>query len=115
MKNFFKYLEKNCIRKKRLGKYTPIFNYYANIRGPEFDIKYVFLTNNITENINKFLNSSFKKAYPFFEEWRGAIFKLLDLFENKTNEMKRYNSSSKSLIYYVKNINIKPKILIYQL
>ena len=34
---------------KRLCKYTSIFNYYEIIRGPEFDIKNVFLTNNIAE------------------------------------------------------------------
>ena len=56
----------NIQKKIGLGKYTPIFNYYANIRGHEFDTKYVFLSNNIAENINKFLNSSFKKAYSSF-------------------------------------------------
>ena len=55
------------------------------------------------------MNSSFKKGYLCFEEWKEAIFKVLAKFENKSNEMKRYNYSSKSLIYYINNININSK------
>ena len=55
------------------------------------------------------MNSSFKRSYPSFEEWEDSIFKVLEIFENKSNEMKRYNSSSKSLIYYIKNIKMDSK------
>ena len=56
MKNFLNIL-------KKLGIYIPIFNYYENIKGPEFDKKYLFLTNNISKNINKILNQNFNTKY----------------------------------------------------
>ena len=51
---FFRYFKKNWINKKKLGKYTSIFNYFENIKGNDFDTKYVFLTNNISEILINF-------------------------------------------------------------
>ena len=48
---FFKFFKKTWINYKKLGKYTPIFNYYKNINS-EFDSKFIFITNNFAENIN---------------------------------------------------------------
>jgi hypothetical protein len=49
------------------------FNYISNL---DFDIKYIFLTNNIAENINALLNSFFNKKYPLFAQWKNAILSL---------------------------------------
>ena len=104
---FFKYFEKNWIKKKKLGKYTPIFNYYANIKGPDFDKKFLFLSNNISESINHILNSFFKNNYPSFSDWSNSILQTLELFENKKDEIKRNNYTSEMLIFYINNLNKK--------
>ena len=71
----------------------------------------MFLTNNISENINSILNSFFKKKYPLFTEWREAILNIVDMFENKKFEITRKNKSSNLMIYYIKNINLDNKNL----
>ena len=53
MKHFLNILKKNWICRKKLGKSIHIFYYHETIKGCEFDIKYLFLTNNLAENINK--------------------------------------------------------------
>ena len=73
---FFQYFQKQWINVKKLGKYTPIWNYYCCISNLDFDIKYIFLTNNLAENINTLLNSFFNKKYPLFAQWKNAILSL---------------------------------------
>ena len=94
---------------KKLGKYTPIWNYYCCISNLDFDIKYIFLTNNIAENINALLNSFFNKKYPLFEQWKNAILSLVEIFEKKPLEITRRNYSSNLMLYYVKKIKIDKK------
>ena len=94
---FFKFFEKNWIKKKKLGKYILIFNYYTNLKGPDFNKKFLFLTNNISESINHILNSFFKSNYPNFSDWSNSILQTLELFENKNNEIKRINYTSVKL------------------
>ena len=69
--DFFRYFERawkpNC-------KYKNIIN----------SIKYLYLTNNIAEHINKLLNSKFQTKYPKFESWKTAIFSV----ENDINKIK---------------------------
>ena len=103
---FFKYFKNYWINYKKLGKYTPIFNFYNNINNSEFDTKYLFFTNNIAENINKLLNANFYKNYPSFLEWKNAILNLHENFEKNNSELLRRNYCSNSLIYYIKNVNI---------
>ena len=83
---------------KKLGKYTPIFNFYKNINNSEFDTKYLFFTNNTAENINKLLNYNFSKNYPSFLEWKNAILKLHENFEKNNSELLRRNFFSNSLV-----------------
>ena len=107
--SFFKYFQNNWINIKRLGKYTPIFNYYENISNSEFDIKFLFLTNNISENINKLLNSYFNTKYPTFSQWKQALLDNCENFGKNDLELTRRNIGSKSMIYYIKNIFINNK------
>ena len=109
--SFFKYFEKQWINKKKLGKYTPIWNYFINLNKIEFDEKFLFLTNNISENINHLLNSFFNKKYPVFKEWRNSLLSVVNLFENKADELHRKNFSSKLMFYYIKIVNINSKSL----
>ena len=94
-------------KKEKISKYTPIFNYYANIKGPDFDKKFLFLSNNISESINHILNSFFKNNYPSFSDWSNSILQTLELFENKKDEIKRNNYTSEMLIFYINNLNKK--------
>ena len=113
MKNFLNILKKQGYQKK-LGKYIPIFNYYKNIKGAELDKKYLFLTNNITENINKILNNNFKGRYPNFIDWKNSLLSTIKRFENIDKELNRLNVTSEMLIYFInikKNNNKKLTLL----
>ena len=103
------YFQKQWINTKKIGKYTPVWNYYATITNLEFDLKYLFVTNNISENINSILNSFFNKKYPVFNEWKKAILDIVDIFEQKKFEITRRNKTSNIIIYYIKNIYINNK------
>ena len=81
MKIFLNISKSNGLIKK-IGKYTPIWDYYINLNNKDFDEKYLFLSNNIYENINN------------------------DIFENKTKNSHRKNFSSKIMLYYIKNIKL---------
>ena len=103
---FFKCFKNYWINFKKLGKYTPFFNFYNNINNSEFDTKYLFFINNIAENINKLLNANFYKNYPSFLEWKNAILNLHENFEKNNSELLRRNYCSNSLIDYIKNVKI---------
>ena len=104
---FFKYFEKSWIIKKELGEYTPTFNYFANLEGPEFDKKFLFLTNSISESINEIINSYFKGNYPNFSDQSNSILQTLELFDNKNRKIKGTIYTSEMLIFYINNINIE--------
>ena len=76
-KKFFDYFEYYWKTKSKHDKikYIPDWNYYYIIKSIDFDIKYLFITNNIAEHNNKILNSHLKTKYPLFEIWKNAILK----------------------------------------
>lgn len=82
-----------------------------NLNNLDFDEKYLFLSNNICENINHLLNSIFNKNYPVFKEWRNAILSVVNIFENKTKDFHLKNFSSKITFYYIKNVKLNYKSL----
>ena len=121
---FFKYFNRtwkpNC--KFKNIKYYPDWNYYHIISSIEFDIKHLYLTNNIAEHINKSLNSNLKSKYPTFENWRAALLKVEDSVNNIPNVISRYDYTTKILLYYIKmeketknSIDILPLNDIYRL
>ena len=67
--------------------YTSIFNYYENIKDVEFDKKFLFLNDNISENINQILNKEFKGKYPNIIEWEMALLSKEERFENNKNNL----------------------------
>lgn len=66
--------------------YTSIFNYYENIKDVEFE-KFLFLNDNISENINQILNKEFKGKYPNIIEWEMALLSIEERFENNKNNL----------------------------
>ena len=105
----FKYFKKQWINKKKLGKYTPLWNYYINIKNIEFAQHFLFLTNNISEYISHLLNASFNKKYPRFIDWKDSLLNFVDLFETKTKEIHRKNFSSKIILCYLCDVNLNGK------
>lgn len=59
-----------------------IWNYYDIINN-EDDIKHFQFTNNISENINKYINSNLKRARCSNILFREAILNLISQFKNK--------------------------------
>ena len=102
--DFFRYFERawkpNC--KYKNIKIIPEWNYYNIINSIEFDVKYLYLTNNIAEHINKLLNSKFQTKYPTFESWKKTIFSVENDINNKTDYIERVNFCSQIIIYFLK-------------
>ena len=69
-KDFYNYYERNWkpINKNKKINIVPEFNYYNALDSLEIDSKCLILTNNISEHINKILNSFFNTKYPTFEK-----------------------------------------------
>ena len=107
--SFFKYFEKQWLIKKKIGKYIPEWNFCGNLKNEEYYVKILFLTNNVAESINRLLNFSFKYKYPNFKEWNFSILKVLSDFEKKEKELIRCNTTSKLMIYYIKNFKLNNK------
>ena len=101
--NFFNYFNRNWKPKSKYKKINifPEWNYYHIIKSIDFDIKYLYLTNNISEHINKLLNSKLKSKYPTFINWKNAIFEIEKEVNNKTEIIERTNYISKLLLYYI--------------
>lgn len=102
--DFFRYFERawkpNC--KYKNIKIIPEWNYYNIINSIEFDVKYLYLTNNIAEHINKLLNSKFQTKYLTFESWKTANFSIENDINNKTDYIERVNFGSQIIIYFLK-------------
>ena len=71
----------------------------------------MFLTNNISENINKILNQNFNAKYPNFNDWKNSILSTVQKFENIDKELKRLNITSEMLLYYINKKNYNKKNL----
>lgn len=93
MKDFFKYFEKNlkpnCKNKKL--KIIPKWNYYNLLNSLGLDQKYIYITNNIPEHINKILNSKLNSKYINFENWKNAILTTENNINNQTDILEREN------------------------
>ena len=73
----------------------------------EIDVKYLFLTNNISEHINKILNSHFNTKFPTFEKWKYSLLETEKEINNKTNLVERRDYVTNVLLYFIyKNIKI---------
>ena len=55
------------------------------------------------------MNFSFKYKYPNFKEWNFSILKVLSDFEKKEKELIRCNTTSKLMLYYIKNFKLNNK------
>ena len=103
---FFSYFEKtwNPKGRKYNMKYYPNWNYYKIINSVEFDIKHLFLTNNISEHMNKLLNEKLNRKYPTFYNWKDTILNVEKNVNLNYNELKRMDINTKIILYYINNI-----------
>ena len=95
--DFFNYFNRNW---KPRGtyikiKYIPEWNYF-NI----FDKKYFYVTNNISEYINKLLNNKLNCKHPTFENWKNSLLEIEVEFNIKAEFIKRTNYIYKLLLYF---------------
>ena len=103
---FFNYFERYWKPKAKFQnkKYILEWNYYLIIKSINFDVKYLYLTNNIAEHINKVLNSYFNTKYPLFNDWKKALLFTAKKMNEENNPINRKNITSNILIHFVTNI-----------
>jgi hypothetical protein len=103
-KDFFQYFEKNwkhdCKYKKL--KIIPEWNYKNLLNSLELEQKYLYITNNIAEHINKILNSKLNYKYSNLDIWKIAILVTKNNINNQTNILERENI----LLFGIKKIKI---------
>ena len=103
-KKFFIYFKRTW-----LGKTIPIplWNYSDLIEEEENSISNIkfHYTNNICENINRFLNINLKKAKCSSIFFKESILNVMDQFNNKTNNDISEKSKSELIKFYLKRKN----------
>ena len=103
-KDFFTYFDKiwkpNGQYKKL--KIIPEWNYFYLLNSIEIDKKYLYITNNIAEHLNKILNNKLNTKYPNFDNWNNAILSTEFDINNKTDIIERENYISKIILYFIK-------------
>ena len=102
-KEFFKYYERSWKPKGHFKniKFIPEFNYYNVLNSIEFDIKYLFLTNNIAEHLNKLLNAKLNSKYPVFNNWKNAILKVEEEVNNSVKVLDRSDYISRLFLFFI--------------
>ena len=89
---------------------TNIWNFNEIISGDDNKLKNFHFTNNLSENINRYLNSNLKKGICSNLLFRKSILTLIDQFHNKSSNVSFDKKKSDILTFYIKN-NQNPKIL----
>ena len=102
-KEFFNYYERTWKPKGNIKniKFIQDFNYYNTLNSIELDIKYLFLTNNISEHLNKLLNAHLNSKYPVFDNWKHAILKVEEAVNNNMKEYDRSDYISRLFLYFI--------------
>ena len=102
--DFYAYFEKTWkpMCKFKNHQIIPDWNYYYILNSFEIDIKYLFLSNNVSEHINKILNSNFNTKFPSYDKWRTALLKTEKDINKKTEFLERYDYISQIMIFFIK-------------
>ena len=98
--NYFNRTWKNKSKKKNI-KFIPEFNYFKILNSLNFDIKYLFITNNIAEHINKLLNVKLNSKFPIFSNWKNAFLNVEKEINDRTEYIERSNNISNVLLYFI--------------
>ena len=102
---FFNYFKNNW-----LGKRYPlkIWNYYdrLNLASNNSLSRYI-TTNNLNENINRFLNQGLKRGKTSFENFLESIKNVYIQFEEKTQNKFMDNTKTKILEFYCKKVELE--------
>ena len=102
----------NYFNKTWLGTRYPtnIWNFNDIISGDENKVKNFHFTNNLSENINRYLNNNLKRGICSNFLFRKSILTLIDQFESKSSNSIIDKKKSDILSFYIKNTR-EPKIL----
>ena len=97
---FFKYFSNTW-----LGNRIPktLWNYNDLLINPS-NIAFFYLTNNVTENINRYLNSKLKIAICSSFLFRESILDIITQFKIKTSNSNQYKKKSEILDFYIKRV-----------
>ena len=77
-----------------------IWNYY-DVLQDEIDAKYFQYTNNISENINRYINSFLNRSKCSNVLFREAILKIINQFNNKVENKSLNEKKSEILKFYI--------------
>ena len=107
-KKFFVYFSRNW-----LGNRIPksLWNYHDLLLNPN-NVNIFHITNNITENINRYLNNKLKKAICSNFLFRECILDIIVQFKIKSNDINKYKTKKSEILdFYIKkfgedNINL---------
>ena len=100
-KKFFNYFNKTWLGSKYPSK---IWNYYDIIKNNKNYEKFYF-TNNLTENINRYLNNNLKRAKCSKSLFRECILNIILQFSNKIVNSEVEKTKSEILKFYVNKKN----------
>lgn len=78
-----------------------LWSYNYIITGPEYMKKNFYFTNNLFENINRYLNKNLKKGICSNFIFRNSILSIIDQFENKIINQTIENKKSDILTFYI--------------
>lgn len=78
-----------------------LYSYNYIITGPEYMKKNFYFTNNLFENINRYLNKNLKKGICSNFIFRNSILSIIDQFENKIINQTIENKKSDILTFYI--------------
>ena len=100
-KSFFKYY-----RKTWLGSKYPLklWNFNDIIKNYNIDDKFYF-TNNLTENINRYLNNNLKRSKSSKKIFRQCILNIIVQFSNKIVNISRNINKTEILKFYINKKN----------
>lgn len=101
------YFNRNWLKTKYPIK---LWNYYNKLNGANNnEIDRYILTNNINENINRYLNNSLSKSRVSYEDFVKSLEDVEKQFSIKLENGSNYNAKSKILLFYIKKNNLKNK------
>jgi len=104
VKQFFIYFNRNWLKTKYPIK---LWNYYDKLNNAnDNELDRYILTNNINENINRYLNNSLSKSRASYEDFVKSLEEVEKQFAIKLENSSNNNAKSKIILFYINKIKL---------
>ena len=105
VKQFFIYFNRNWLKTKYPIK---LWNYYDKLNNAnDNELDRYILTNNINENINRYLNNSLSKSRASYEDFVKSLEEVEKQFAIKLENSSNNNAKSKIILFNIYKIKLK--------